>query len=48
MVRKDMIHIFRICAVVLLSAVMPGWKLAGIEGRIWVVWLSAVLEGATQ
>ena len=46
MVRKDMIHIFRICAVVLLSAVMPGWKLAGIEGRIWVVWLSAVLEGA--
>ena len=46
MVRKDMIHIFRICAVVLLSAVMTGGKLAGIEGRIWVVWLSSVLEGA--
>ena len=36
----------RICAMVLLSAVMPGWQLAGIEGRAWVVWLAAMLEGA--
>ena len=36
----------RICAMVLLSAVMPGWQLAGIEGRVWVVWLAAMLEGA--
>ncbi len=46
MKQKSRIWLFHMASLLILVNLMPGWRLAGVGARIWLVWLIVAAGGA--